>query len=100
MPERREASRYPLQKKCVLEIEGRQVNARVENLSRKGCLLRIMEAGETPVTKEELGRKARFVLSSATGSLEYDGEIIRMYFASGAYHLALRFWKDSGQNPD
>jgi hypothetical protein len=94
MAERREISRYPLEKACVLKIEGRQVKARVVNLSGKGGLFRIMEAGNKAVTDEDLGREASFVLVTVTGSQEYSGEVIRLYFADGAYHLALRFWKD------
>ena len=59
MTERRETSRYPLEKACFLNIEGRQVSARVENLSRKGGLFRIMEAGGKAVTNEDLGRGSR-----------------------------------------
>jgi hypothetical protein len=94
MAERREASRYPLEKACVLNIEGRQVKARVENLSGKGGLFRIMEAGDKAVTIEDLGKEASFAINTVTGPQEYIGEIIRLYFADSAYHIALRFWKD------
>ena len=93
MPERRETSRYPVEKGCVLVIEDRQVSARVENLSRKGGLFRIMEANEKAVTNEDLGREAKFVLTTVTGPQQYAGEIIRLYYDEGAYHLAVRFWK-------
>ena len=99
MPERREASRYPLEKACVLKIEGRQVKARVENLSGKGALFRIMEAGDKPVTDEDLGREASFALITVDGPQAYTGEIIRLYYADGAYHIALRFWKDFPGRP-
>jgi hypothetical protein len=94
MPERRETARYPVEKGCVLNIKGRQVSARVENLSRKGGLFRVMEANEKAVTNEDLGRQASFVLTTVTGPQEYAGEIIRLYYGEGAYHLAVRFWKD------
>ncbi len=97
MAERRETSRYPLEKACVLNIEGRQVKARVLNLSGKGGLFRIMEAGDKAVTNEDLGREASFVLNTVTGSQEYRGEVIRLYYSDGAYHIALRFWKDFPQ---
>ena len=99
MPERREASRYPLEKACVLKIEGRQVKARVENLSGKGALFRITEAGDRPVTNDDLGREASFTLMTAEGSQDFTGEIIRLYFGNGAYHIALRFWKDFPGRP-
>jgi hypothetical protein len=99
MAERRETSRYPLNKSCVLDIEGRQVNARVENLSRKGGLFRIMEAGDKAVTNDDLGREASLVLTTMTGSQEYSGEVIRLYYADGAYHIALRFWKEFPDRP-
>jgi len=77
----------------VLIIEGRKVTARVENLSPMGGLFRIMEASDTAVTNDDLGREASFTLSTVSGLQEYAGEIIRLYYADGAYHLAVRFWK-------
>jgi hypothetical protein len=94
MPERRETARYPLDKSCVLDIEGRLVKARVANLSRKGALFRIMEPGDKAMTNDDLGREARFALATVNGSQEYTGEVIRLYYADGAYHIAVRFWKE------
>lgn len=94
MPERRETARYPLDKSCVLDIEGRPVKSRVENLSRKGALFRIMEPGDKAITNDDLGKEATFVLTTLTASTQYTGEIIRLYYADGAYHIAVRFWKE------
>jgi hypothetical protein len=70
------------------------VKARVLNLSRKGALFRIMEPDDKAVSNDDLGREARFVLTTLTASMQYSGEIIRLYYADGAYHIALRFWKE------
>jgi hypothetical protein len=94
MPERRQTARYPLDKSCVLDIEGRKVKSRVENLSRKGALFRIMEPGDKAITDDDLGKEAAFALVTVTGSQAYTGEVIRMYYADGAYHIAVRFWKE------
>jgi hypothetical protein len=99
MPERRESSRFPLEKPCLLSIEGREVNAQLENLSDKGGLFRIVDGGSPVVSNEDLGREASFVLSSVTASRTYAGEIIRLYFAEGAWHIAVRFWKSFRGRP-
>jgi hypothetical protein len=93
MPERREKPRTPLGEDCVLVIDGRQVHAAVENLSETGGLFHITEPGAAPVTDDDLGVEASFVLSAFSPARRYTGEIIRRYFADGAHHVALRFWK-------
>ena len=52
-----------------------------------------------PVTDEDLGREASFALITVDGLQAYTGEIIRLYYADGAYHIALRFWKDFPGRP-
>jgi hypothetical protein len=99
MQERREISRVPVKKQCVLTIEGRQVKARLEDVSRKGGLLRILEPGDTVVTNDDLGTEATFVLATEKGSTNFTGEIIRLYYADGAYHVVVRFWKESPESP-
>ena len=76
MPERRDGSRYPLQKDCVLEIEGRPVSARVENLSRKGCLFRIMAGGALSGTADRHPTASRSVVPIATEP-EYAADVAR-----------------------
>lgn len=93
MPERREHPRVPVREKCLLSIDGRQIHAEIENLSEIGGLFCIVEPGAAPVSDDDLGREARFLLSSVSPARQYTGEIIRLYFADGAHHFALRFWK-------
>ena len=99
MPERREQPRIPVGEKCILVIEGRQVHAVVENLSEIGALFRILEPGPAPVTDEDLGAQASFDLTAFSPARRYTGEIIRRYFAEGAHHIALRFWKKYQELP-
>ena len=100
MPERREQPRIPLGEKCLLSVEGRQIHAAVENLSEIGGLFHIVEpGGPAPVTDDDLGMEASFVLSTFSPARRYIGEIIRLYFADGAQHIALRFWKKYQELP-
>jgi hypothetical protein len=93
MRERREAQRFPLRQSCVLSVSGRQIQAQIENLSRHGCLASITDPAASAITDEDLGLEATFALSSGSSTREYTGEIIRRYYADGAYWVALRFWK-------
>ena len=99
MPERREHPRVPVRETCLLSIEGRQVHAEIENRSEIGGLFRIVEPGAAPVSEDDLGMAALFVLSTVTPAREYTGEIVRLYFADGAHHVALRFWKKYRELP-
>ena len=99
MPERRESPRVPISEKCLLSIQGRQVHAEIENLSEIGGLFRIVEPGAAPVTDDDLGMEATFPLATVSPARQYTGEIIRLYFADGAHHIALRFWKKYREMP-
>jgi hypothetical protein len=99
MPERRERPRIPVGEECPLTIEGRQVHAEIENLSETGGLFHIVEPGAAPVSDNDLGMEASFVLTRFTPPRRYTGEIIRLYFAEGAHHIALRFWKKYQELP-
>ena len=78
---------------------GRQVHAEIENLSELGGLFHIVEPGAAPVTDDDLGMEAVFLLSTVSPARQYTGEIIRLYFADGAPHVALRFWKKYREVP-
>ncbi len=93
MRERREAQRFPLNQPCLLSVAGRQIGVQILDLSRHGCLARITDPAARPVSDDDLGMEATFSLSTETGTRPYTGEIIRRYYADGADHLALRFWK-------
>jgi hypothetical protein len=99
MPERREKPRLSVGEKCILAIEGRQVHAAVENLSEIGALFQILEPGPAPVTDDDLGTQASFDLAAFSPARRYTGEVIRRYFAEGAHHIALRFWKKYEELP-
>jgi len=99
MAERRELPRVPVEKDCLLSIEGRQVRLRIENLSDKGGLFRIIDEASSSVSAADLGLEATFVLSSTTPTRRYTGEIIRFYYAQGTCHVALRFWKKYQEIP-
>jgi hypothetical protein len=45
------------------------------------------------LTDGDLAMEASFILASFSPPRLYTGEIIRLYFAEGACHVALRFWK-------
>jgi hypothetical protein len=99
MPERRERPRVPIREKCLLSINDRQVRAEIENLSEIGGLFQIIEPGAAPVTDDDLGMEAGFLLSTVSPARQYTGEIIRLYFAGGVHHIALRFWKKYHEVP-
>ncbi len=93
MVERRQSDRVLAKTPCVLLVNGREVSARMENISVHGALFTIEAgAGET-VSNNDLGYDASFVLTSVTPARKYIGEIIRLYFKDGNAHIALRFWK-------
>jgi hypothetical protein len=91
--ERRESPRVPLGESCLLTISARRIRVTIENLSELGCLVHVSEPSRNAVTDDDLGQEATFVLSSPRPARRYAGEIIRRYYADGADHLALRFWK-------
>jgi hypothetical protein len=93
MAERRESARKPLGEACLLTIGARRLVVTVENLSERGCLVHVTEPPQNAVTDADLGQEATFVLSSPQPPRLYKGEIIRRYYADGADHFALRFWK-------
>ncbi len=93
MIERRKSSRTVAQAICKLSVEGREIEAQMENLADDGALftLRNTALGEGP--SFFLGRDATFVLKSATPPRQYTGEIIRLFFKDGSPRIALRFWQ-------
>jgi hypothetical protein len=93
MIERRKSTRTEAQVLCSLLIEGREIEAQLENLADDGALfaLRNTALGEGP--SFFLGRDASFVLKSFTPARKYTGEIIRLFFRDGSPRIALRFWQ-------
>jgi hypothetical protein len=77
----------------VLSIGERRLRVTVENLSDRGCLVHVTEPARGGISDRDLGQEATFVLPSAQPTRRYTGEIIRRYYADGADHFALRFWK-------
>lgn len=91
MIERRHADRVKIGEPVVVAIEGREVPARLEDLSDHGALLRVEAEGA--VSSDDLGLEGVFVLSTVRPARRYTGEIIRLFFRDGAAFFALRFWK-------
>ena len=91
MIERRHADRMKIGEPIVIAIEGRDVPARIEDLSEHGALCRVEPRGA--VSSDDLGLEGVFVLSTFTPARRYTGEIIRLFFRDGAAFFALRFWK-------
>lgn len=91
MIERRHADRVKIGEPVVVAIEGREVPARLEDLSDHGALLRV--GAEGAVSSDDLGLEGVFVLSTVRPARRYVGEIIRLFFRDGAAFFALRFWK-------
>ena len=99
MGERRESPRTPLDETCLLMIDARHLRVTIENLSERGCLVHVSEPSRNAITDADLGQEATFVLSSSQPARRYAGEIIRRYYADGADHFALRFWKKYEELP-
>jgi len=91
MIERRHADRVRIGEPIVIAIEGREVPARLEDLSDHGALVKVDASGA--VSSDDLGLEGVFVLSTVTPARRYAGEIIRLFFRDGAAFFALRFWK-------
>ena len=99
MKERRESPRRPVSEPCELTIDRRRLLVTIENLSDRGCLVHVSQPGEGAVSDADLGEEAVFVISSVRPARRYTGEIIRRYYANGADHFALRFWKKYEELP-
>jgi hypothetical protein len=93
MVERRKSTRTAAKVLCTLFVEGRQIEAQLENLAEDGALfaLRSTALGEGP--SFFLGRDATFTLTSFSPPRKYTGEIIRLFFKDGSPRIALRFWQ-------
>jgi hypothetical protein len=91
MIERRHADRMKIGEPIVIAIEGREVPARIEDLSEHGALFRVDARGA--VSSDDLGMEGAFTLATVTPARRYTGEIIRLFFRDGAAFFALRFWK-------
>jgi hypothetical protein len=91
MIERRHADRVKVGEPIVLDIEGHEVPATLEDLSEHGALFRVDAQGA--VSSDDLGMDAIFTLATFTPARRYTGEIIRLFFRDGAAFFALRFWK-------
>ncbi len=91
MIERRHADRMKIGEPIVITIEGREVPARIEDLSDHGALFRVDATGA--VSSDDLGLEGVFSLTTVTPARHYTGEIIRLFFRDGAAFFALRFWK-------
>ena len=83
----------------MLTIGTRRLGVTVENLSERGCLVHVTQPPQQAITDDDLGQEATFVLSSLQPARRYAGEIIRRYYAEGADHFALRFWKKYEELP-
>ena len=99
MKERRESPRRPVREPCDLTIEKRRLRVTIENLSDRGCLVHVAQPAEGAVSDADLGEEAVFVASSFRPARRYTGEIIRRYYANGADHFALRFWRKYEELP-
>jgi len=91
--ERRDWPRVPVREPCRLTIGQRHLRVTIENLSEQGCLVHVSQPSRGGISDADLGQEAIFTLASTTPARRYTGEIIRRYFAEGADHFALRFWK-------
>lgn len=91
MKERRTTQRTPAQALCTLFVEGREVEARLENLTDQGALLSLRRIMADEAPPFYLGRTVFFVASSFTPPRKYTGKVIRLYFERGAPHIALKF---------
>jgi len=99
MRERRESPRTPLRQSCDLTIENRRLSVTIENLSDRGCLVHVVQPEKDSITDDDLGQEAVFVIASVQPARRYTGEIIRRYYANGADHFALRFWRKYQELP-
>ena len=84
---------------CDLAIEARRLRVTIENLSDQGCLVHVVQPAREAVSDADLGQEAVFVVASVQPARRYTGEIIRRYYANGADHFALRFWKKYEELP-
>jgi hypothetical protein len=99
MGERRQASRFEVNRQCTLSLDGRELPALIVNLSDQGALLRFERDSGAAVTDGDLGAEASLVLSMVTPHRLYTGEIIRRYFVDKTLHVVLRFWKSYREIP-
>ncbi len=91
MKERRTVQRTAAQALCTLSVEGREVEARLENLTDQGALLSLRKSMADEAPPFYLGRSVTFVAGSFTPPRRYSGKVIRLYFEGGAPHIAIRF---------
>jgi hypothetical protein len=91
MIERRNAQRTAAQAVCMLSVEGRQIEARLENLTDQGALFSLRRTFNDEAPAFYLGRDATFVSTSFKPARRYTGKIIRLFYQDGAPHIALRF---------
>ena len=91
MKERRTIQRTPAQSLCTLFVEGRGVDARLENLTDQGALLSLRRSIADEAPPFYLGRNVTFTVSSFTPPRRYFGKVIRLYYEGGSPHIALKF---------
>jgi hypothetical protein len=91
MKERRTVQRTPAQALCTLSVEGREVDARLENLTDQGALFSLRRSMADEAPPFYLGRSVTFVVSSFKPPRKYTGKVIRLYYEGGAPHIALKF---------
>ena len=91
MKERRTTQRTPAQALCTLSVEGKEVEARLENLTDQGALLGLRRSMADEAPPFYLGRTVFFVASSFSPPRKYTGKVIRLYYEGGAPHIAIRF---------
>ncbi len=93
MGERRETPRVPGNEECTLSLNGRNVRARIEDLSDIGARFRLLSTDPKEITDDDLGADVNFIVRRAVPPRACRGELIRRYFERGIQHVAVRLWK-------
>ena len=99
MVNRRSTPRVVVDQSCTLSVSGREVPARLVDLSEEGALFRLGNAGQNTVSNDDLGMNASFLLAQFSPTRQYTGEMIRLFIRDESRFVALRFWKKFKEVP-